>query len=259
MTVEKQPKPDNEDADYLRPGDVSASWLAGYILKKGCLTLLVILLVLIGGCIFLEPYQHHAVHARLYAKDCIGSLGHIGHILYYLARPDEEPVLLNASVIVVSADGERVSEPWSWRREGDIPPEITQDTTILDLIQESVRRGDLASERLCCPYSKRPYLVFPAPASVLLQPDDPQHRIPIVMDCPDSHMETDFRVKLFMPRDSHTGKKYHLTARVLYADGGVGTISMEEAEKLVAENSPVPLELKPETTDESGVRSGDGE
>ena len=228
-------------------------------MKNVLLILLVILLVLIGGCIFLEPYQHHAIHARLYATDCIGSLGHIGHILYYLARPDEEPVLLNANVIVVTADGERVSEPWSWRREGDIPPEITQDTTILDLIQEAVRRRDLGSEMLCCPYSKRPYLVFPMPASVLLQPEDPQHRIPIVMDCPDSHMETDFRVKLFMARDSHTGKKYHLTARVLYADGGVETISMEEAEQLVSKYSPVPIELKPETTDGTGVRSGDGE
>ena len=182
-------------------------------MKNIALFFLVILLVLVGSCIFLEPYQHRAIHARLYVTDCMGELCHLGHILYYLARPDEEPVLLNASVIVVTADGERVSEPWSWRREGDIPPEITQDTTILDLIQEAVRRRDLGSERLCCPYSKRPYLVFPVPASVLLQPYDPQHRIPIIMDCPDSHVETDFMVKLFMARDSYTGKKYHLTAR----------------------------------------------
>ena len=66
-------------------------------------------------------------------------------------------------------------------------------------------------------------------------------------------------VKLFMARDSYTGKKYHLTARVLYADGSVGTISMEEAEQLVSKYSPVPIELKPETTDGTGVRSGDGE
>ena len=213
-------------------------------MKNVLLILLVFLLGFVGGCLFIEPYQHRAIHARLYVMDCMGELDHIGLILYYLARPDEEPELLNASVIVVSANGEKVSEPWSWRREGDIPPEITQDTTILDLIQEAVRRGDLSSKRLCCPYSKRPYLVFPVPASVLLQPDDPQHRIPIIMDCPDSHMETDFMVKLFMARDSYTGKKYHLTARVLYADGGVGTISMEEAEKLVAEQHPVPFEIK---------------
>ena len=219
-------------------------------MKNIALFFLVILLVLVGSCIFLEPYQHRAIHARLYVTDCMGELCHIGHILYYLARPDEEPVLLNASVIVVTADGERVSEPWSWRREGDIPPEITQDTTILDLIQEAVRRGDLGCKRLCCPYSKRPYLVFPVPASVLLQPYDPQHRIPIIMDCPDSHVETDFMVKLFMARDSYTGKKYHLTARVLYADGGVGTISMEEAEQLVSKYSPVPIEIAPEAQNE---------
>ena len=227
-------------------------------MKNIALFFLVILLVLVGSCIFLEPYQHRAIHARLYVTDCMGELCHIGHILYYLARPDEEPELLNASVIVVSANGEKVSEPWSWRREGDIPPKITEDTTILDFVQEAVRRGDLGCERLCCPYSKRPYLVFPVPASVLLQPDDPQHRIPIIMDCPDSHMETDFMVKLFMARDSYTGKKYHLTARVLYADGGVGTISMEEAEKLVAEQHPVPFELK-RTEDERKSEQGDEE
>ena len=39
---------------------------------------------------------------------------------------------------------------------------------------------------------------------------------------------------------------------VLYADGGVGTISMEEAEKLVAEQHPVPLEIqRPEDKRES--------
>lgn len=214
-------------------------------MKNIALFFLVILLVLVGSCIFLEPYQHRAIHARLYVTDCMGELDHIGLILYYLARPDEEPELLNASVIVVSANGEKVSEPWSWRREGDIPPKITEDTTILDFVQEAVRRGDLGCERLCCPYSKRPYLVFPVPASVLLQPYDPQHRIPIIMDCPDSHVETDFMVKLFMARDSYTGKKYHLTARVLYADGSVGTISMEEAEQLVSKYSPVPFSLTP--------------
>ena len=78
------------------------------------------------------------------------------------------------------------------------------------------------------------------------------------MDCPDSHVETDFMVKLFMARDSYTGKKYHLTARVLYADGGVGTISMEEAEKLVAEQHPVPFELK-RTEDERESEQGDEE
>ena len=194
-------------------------------MKNVLLILLVILLGFVGGCLFIEPYQHHAIHARLYATRCTATLGgHIGESLHCMARPDEEPEI--------------------WQEVNETPPEITPDMTVADLIREALRREFLIEKDLCCPYSKRPYLVFPVPASVLLQPEDPQHRIPIVMDCPDSHMETDFMVKLFMARDSYTGKKYHLTARVLYADGGVGTISMEEAEKLVAEQHPVPFEIK---------------
>ena len=209
-------------------------------MKNVLLILLVILLGFVGGCLFIEPYQHHAFHAHLYATRCTATLGgHIGEILHCMARPDEEPEI--------------------WQEVNETPPEITPDMTVADLIREALRREFLIEKDLCCPHSKRPYLVFPVPASVLLQPEDPQHRIPIVMDCPDSHMETDFMVKLFMARDSHTGKKYHLTARVLYADGGVGTISMEEAEQLVSKYSPVPIELKPETTDGTGVRAGDGE
>lgn len=209
-------------------------------MKNVLLILLVILLGFVGGYIFIEPYQHHAFHAHLYATRCTATLGgHIGEILHCMARPDEEPEI--------------------WQEANETPPEITPDMTVADLIREALRREFLIEKDLCCPHSKRPYLVFPVPASVLLQPEDPQHRIPIVMDCPDSHMETDFMVKLFMARDSHTGKKYHLTARVLYADGSVGTISMEEAEQLVSKYSPVPIELKPETTDGTGVRSGDGE
>ena len=196
-------------------------------MKNVLLILLVILLGFVGGCIFIEPYQHHAFHAHLYATRCTATLGgHIGRVLYNMARPDEDPEF--------------------WQGVMEPLPEITPDMTVADLIREALQRKFIPEEELCCPYSKRPYLVFPAPASVLLQPENPQHRIPIVMDCPDSHMETDFMVKLFMARDSHTGKKYHLTARVLYADGGVGTINMEEAEELVSKYSPVPIEIAQE-------------
>ena len=208
-------------------------------MKNVLLILLVFLLGFVGGCFIIEPYQHRAVHARINTVACTARLGNIGEILYCMARPDEEPEV--------------------WQEVNETPPEITPDMTVADLIREALRREFITGNDLCCPYSKRPYLVFPVPASVLLPPDDPQQRIPIVMDCPDSHMETDFMVKLFMARDSYTGKKYHLTARVLYADGGVGTISMEEAEQLVSKYSPVPLELKPETTDGTGAQSVDGE
>ena len=201
-------------------------------MKNVFLILLVFLLGFIGGCLFIEPYQHRAFHAHLYATRCTATLGNIGKILYCMARPDEEPEV--------------------WQEVNETPPEITPDMTVADLIREALRREFLIEKDICCPHSKRPYLVFPVPASVLLQPYDPQHRIPIIMDCPDSHVETDFMVKLFMARDSYTGKKYHLTARVLYADGGVGTISMEEAKKLVSKYSPVSVEIVFEDQPEAG-------
>ena len=209
-------------------------------MKNVLLILLVFLLGFVGGCLFIEPYQHRAIHARIYCTECTARLGgHIGRVLYNMARPDEDLEF--------------------WQGVKEPLPEITPEMTVADLIREALRRGFITGKELRCPHSKRPYLVFPVPASVLLQPEDPQNRIPIIMDCPDSHVETDFMVKLFMARDSYTGKKYHLTARVLYSDRSVRNISMEEAEKLVAEHSPVPLELKPETTDESGVRFDAGE
>ena len=208
-------------------------------MKNVLLILLVFLLGFVGGCLFIEPYQHRAIHARIYCTECTARLGgHIGRVLYNMARPDEDLEF--------------------WQGVKEPLPEITPEMTVADLIREALRRGFITGKELRCPHSKRPYLVFSVPASVLLQPEDPQNRIPIIMDCPDSHMETDFMVKLFMARDSYTGKKYHLTARVLYADGGVGTISMEEAEKLVAEQHPVPFELK-RTEDERKSEQGDEE
>ena len=196
-------------------------------MKNVLLILLVFLLGFVGGCLFIEPYQHRAIHARIYCTECTARLGgHIGRVLYNMARPDEDLEF--------------------WQGVKEPLPEITPEMTVADLIREALRRGFITGKELRCPHSKRPYLVVPVPASVLLQPYDPQHRIPIIMDCPDSHVETDFMVKLFM------AKKYHLTARVLYADGGVGTISMEEAEKLVAEQHPVPLVIqRPEDKRES--------
>lgn len=201
-------------------------------MKNVLLILLVFLLGFVGGCFIIEPYQHRAVHARIYCTECTARLGgHIGRVLYNMARPDEDPEF--------------------WQGVKEPLPEITPEMTVADLIREALRRGFITGKELRCPHSKRPYLVFPVPASVLLLPDDPHNRIPIVMDCPDSHMETDFRVKLFMGRDSHTGKKYHLTARVLYSDRSVRNISMEEAEKLVSKYSPVPVKLDFETQPEA--------
>ena len=133
----------------------------------------------------------------------------------------------------------------------DLPPEWT----VADLIREAVRKDrqsphpmeehyficrNISKVRECdFPYDLRPYRVFPVPASVVFD-ESLQKPVPILMCRP----------------GAHDGKHCSM---VLYSDGTTKPLTPEEAEKLVSEYSPVPLELKPETTDESSVRSGDGE
>ena len=135
--------------------------------------------------------------------------------------------------------------------EFELPPEWT----VADLIREAVRKDrqsphpmeehyficrNISKVRECdFPYDLRPYLVFPVPASVVFD-ESLQKPVPILMCWP----------------GAHDGKHCSM---VLYSDGTTKPLTPEEAEKLVSEYSPVPLELKPETTDESSVRSGDGE
>ena len=70
------------------------------------------------------------------------------------------------------------------------------------------------------------YLMFPVPASVVFD-DSLQPSVPILMCPPGAHRE--------------------FGTNVLYSNGDVKTLTLEEAEKLVAEQSPVPLEIVFET------------
>ena len=133
----------------------------------------------------------------------------------------------------------------------DLPPEWS----VADLIREAARKdfqtylarqGESAAEMgrrlernyLCrsvhygrkFPYLRRerkevaqPYLVFPVPASVVFD-DSLQPPVPVLMCQPGAH------------------GKYG--SMVLYSDGSTKKLTAEEAEKLVAEQSPVPLELE---------------
>ena len=75
------------------------------------------------------------------------------------------------------------------------------------------------------------YLVFPSPASVVFD-DSLQPSVPILMCPPGAHRE--------------------FGTNVLYSNGDVKTLTLEEAEKLVAEQHPVPLEIqRPEDKRES--------
>lgn len=103
--------------------------------------------------------------------------------------------------------------------------EIPSDWTIPILIRE----WHYDWKPFFCPapgFSYRdPFLAFPVPASILLNPA--QEPVPILMCPPGAHRE--------------------FGTNVLYSNGDVKTLTLEEAEKLVAEQSPVPLEIVFET------------
>ena len=230
--LDSPPKEPESADDVLRLKDVSATWLAGHILKTGCFTLLILFAAFIACCSIIDSKYHDDAHRILgNASDCMSQLSQIGYSLYYLTHPDKMPEKM---------------------RDEIKPVEITPDTTVADLIREALRQEMIGrilhvKNPLCCARTGEPYLVFPAAASVLLQEPEPQNRIPIVMDPPHAHDESKslaFVCRLFY---GHCAK-YISTVRVLYADGGIGTISSEEAEELVRKYQPEPLKLLQDET-----------
>ena len=116
--------------------------------------------------------------------------------------------------------------------------ELPPDWTIPVLIQEMHETRGMDRGLLSCPIQgeRDPYLAFPAPVSVLLNPAE-QEPVPVVMCPPGNHRQ--------------------YGTPVLYSDGTVKSLTTEEAEKLVAEQSPVPLEIKkPEYEYRTGQEAG---
>ena len=121
----------------------------------------------------------------------------------------------------------------------ELPPEWT----VADLIREAVRKDrqsphptpekdficrNVRDERVFLVRCRRvevnsPYLVFPVPASVVFD-ESLQEPVPILMCPPGAH--------------GGSGSK------ILYSDGTVEKLTTEEAERLVAEQHPIQLELK---------------
>ena len=138
---------------------------------------------------------------------------------------------------------------------GEEGVELPPDWTVADLIREAAgkdfqthqpwpvesaaeMRHRLEKEYLCrsvhyerkFPYLRRqrvevtsPYLVFPVPASVVFD-KSLQPPVPILM----------------CPPGAHGDKRGSM---VLYSDGTIESLTTEEAEKLVADQSPEPLEI----------------
>ena len=133
--LESPPKEAPEQEDVLRLKDVSKSWLAGYILNKGCSFLIIILGVLIGvGAIFGE-IEDRARLGRQYSLDCISRLSHIGKAMYYL----------------VKQDGGNETDAAGQDTRKEPPFELKPEHTVADLIREALARGilpDAPADRL---------------------------------------------------------------------------------------------------------------
>ncbi len=153
-------------------------------------------------------------------------------------QPDREAV----SCILCGGKQRSIHGIMSEVPDGDgfeLPPEWT----VTDLIREAVRKDrqsphptpekdficrNVRDERVFLVRCRRvevnsPYLVFPVPASVVFD-ESLQEPVPILMCPPGAH--------------GGSGSK------ILYSDGTTKTMPAEEAERLVAEQHPIQLELK---------------
>ncbi len=180
----------------------------------GCLiAVLVIMALFFLGLMLLPPLGQPSEHAL--AVNCFGNLKQDWSILRWGLSDDNG------------------DEAWT-------PP---PDWTLVDLIHEyESRKYDYPPVFRGCVHirpqtwieeirdsretERQHYLVFPVPASVVFD-DSLQPSVPILMCPPGAHRE--------------------FGTNVLYSNGDVKTLTLEEAEKLVAEQSPVPLEIVFET------------
>ena len=185
----------------------------------GCLiAVLVIMALFFLGLMLLPPLGQPSEHSC--AVNCFGNL------------------MQDWSILRWGLSDDNGDEAWT-------PP---PDWTLVDLIHEyesrkydypPVFRGCvhirpqtwIEEIRDCRETERQHYLVFPVPASVVFD-DSLQPSVPILMCPPGAHRE--------------------FGTNVLYSNGDVKTLTLEEAEKLVAEQHPVPLEIqRPEDKRES--------
>ena len=180
----------------------------------GCLiAVLVIMALFFLGLMLLPPLGQPSEHSC--AVNCFGNL------------------MQDWSILRWGLSDDNGDEAW-------IPP---PDWTFVDLIHEyESRKYDYPPVFRGCVHirpqtwieeirdsretERQHYLVFPVPASVVFD-DSLQPSVPILMCPPGAHRE--------------------FGTNVLYSNGDVKTLTLEEAEKLVAEQSPVPLEIVFET------------
>ena len=188
-------------------------------MKKAIICLIGLVMIFFGIDMFLN-LDHKAFLVNAYTGECIIGLHRLGEAMYNLVNHTDE---------------------------SESAFELRPEHTVSDLIREIVSRGNLPPESVCCRYGDGlPYLVFPELASVFAK-DNEAPRVPVLMDRPDSHRESAFLMAMFRLYHWHWNSgKLALTSRVLYSDGSIETLSREDAEKLIAEKSPVPITLPPD-------------
>lgn len=123
----------------------------------------------------------------------------------------------------------------------EMEPEDLAKMTVADLLQESIRMWKMKKDLVVCPIDGRPYDIFPLSAAEFVRHFESwDHPVPVVM-CRNTHVK---EVR------GWTGwyKTYYGTP-VVYMDG-LRELSREEAEKLVSELSPEPIEFPTQQADE---------
>ncbi len=186
-------------------------------------------------------YEHRAMVTYMYTCDCMCQLDMIDEAMFYLVT------------------GDCIEDSYRSRFEKndqDPPFKIRPEHTVSDLIREVLRRGLLEEKDVCDRYGGRqPYLVFPGPASWLWhdylvkkglrEPSEEvvPEKVPVLMDRPGAHMESAKLMMIYRIFTLKKGLSSALSSRVLYSDGSIGVVSREEAERLVQEHAPKPIEF----------------
>lgn len=202
------------------------------ISKKNIATISLLFPFLVYTFISLRPMPKAEESFNYCIGECICTLDRIGNAVYYL-----------------STGNSNNGFPIEYKKDVQCSQyKITSDTSSIDLIQECLRRGLIKNNDICCPHSRKNFLVVSFPAfkfaSIPWAEEnkgfmDETSVIPVVIDQPNSHSYS--RLWLFIFKLLNHGNS-PLTVPVLYSDGSVRTLSKEDAEEIILKYCPIPIE-----------------
>ena len=172
-----------------------------------------------------EEKTRKSWHGCLIAVLVIMALFFLGLMLLPpLGQPSEKSYYMDCSSKLILLE-----KKIYWLTKVDKEREKPDNWSVCDLIRDDLSQYDGESRRgaelyLSCSKDHQAYLIFPVSAYIGLYEESVQPPVPIAMCRPGVH-----------------GKP---GTPVLYSDGTVQVLTTRVAEKLVAEQHPVPLEFK---------------